>query len=268
MVLESILNPKKTEARPYILFVVAFVYTFVAAVTANHLFPSQASVLTIAFITMLFIPLFQKLYEIEEFKEDMAARRCENNIFSRHKGIIVVFSAFFLGTTIAMSFVYIFFGFENVFALQKEWFVTQGIVGTGNVVGFSDFFINNTQVMLLTFVLSTLFGAGALFILAWNASIIGVYTGLISQAFAKGGIGLVPAYLYGLPVALGSIAIHGVPEITAYFVAGIAGGILSVGIIKEKIGSPEFKKVFTDSIKFLMIAEALIIFAAWLEVVF
>lgn len=268
MVLESILNPKKTEARPYILFFVAFVYTFVAAITANHLFPAQASILTIALITMLFIPLFQKLYEIEEFKEDMAARRCHTNLFLRHKGIIVIFSSFFLGTTLAMSFIYIFFGFENIFALQNGWFVSQGIVATGNVVGFSDFFINNTQVMMLTFVLSTLFGAGAIFILAWNASIIGVYTGLISQAFAKGGLGLVPAYLYGLPVALGSIIIHGIPEILAYFVAGIAGGILSVGIVREKLGSPEFNKIFFDSIKFLILAETLIIFAAWLEVVF
>ena len=141
-------------------------------------------------------------------------------------------------------------------------------MATGGVVTFSDFFLNNTQVMILIFILSMLFGAGAIFILAWNASVIGVYAGLIVNSFVIKGFPLTNAYIFGVPVALVSIALHGIPEIMAYFFAGIAGGILSVGVMREKLGSRNFKIIFIDSLKFLLIAEVFIAFAAWLEIAF
>ena len=72
------------------------------------------------------------------------------------------------------------------------------------------------------------------------------------------------AYLLGVPAGLGSIALHGVPEIAAYFVAALAGGMLSVAIIREKFKG-HFEKIFIDSIAFLALAEVLIIVAAFLE---
>ena len=73
MVLESILNPKNAEDKPWHVFVIAFIYSFIAVVFSNQLFPAQASILTVALITILFIPFFQKLFAIEEDKEDQAA---------------------------------------------------------------------------------------------------------------------------------------------------------------------------------------------------
>jgi len=67
-----------------------------------------------------------------------------------------------------------------------------------------------------------------------------------------------------VPAGLGSIALHGVPEIAAYFVAALAGGMLSVAIIREKFKG-HFEKIFIDSIAFLALAEVLIIVAAFLE---
>ncbi len=266
MVLESMLEPMSAEKRPLNVLIIAFLYTIIAIVAANQLFPAQSSILAVALVTMLFVPLFQKIFILEE-KRDLVKGE---NIFVRHREVITVFSAFFLGSILAVSFVFIFFNsqFGNVFFLQKDWFIRQGMIATGNVVGFSDFFFNNTQVMVLIFILSMLFGAGAVFILSWNASVIGVYTGLIVNSFMVKGLPAMNAYVFGVPVALASIALHGMHEILAYFFAGIAGGILSVGLLRERIGSRNFRMIFIDSLKFLVIAEVFIAAAAWLEVVF
>ena len=119
--------------------------------------------------------------------------------------------------------------------------------------------------MLLLFMLSIVFGAGAIFILVWNASIIAVFLGIFIRSFIEQGFPITVAYLFGVPIGLSSIALHGIPEILAYFFAGLAGGILSVGIIREKIMSKEFTEVFKDALVFLLFAEVLILIAALVE---
>ncbi len=263
MVLESILNPKNAEDKPLHVFIISFLYSIVAVVFAHQLFPQQSSILAVALITILFVPFFQKLFSIEERIEDLAAeKKIKAGIFQRHKKIIFAFSAYFLGIIVAMSFVFVFLGYEGVFSMQTR--TIEGFSASATNYGnFFQFLSNNSKVMLLTFLLSTMFGAGAILILAWNASVIAVYIGLLTKSLeAKiGGA----AYLYTLPAGLGAIALHGIPEITAYFIAGLAGGILSVGMIRERIGSKEFKGIFKDALILLSSAEILIFTAAILE---
>jgi uncharacterized membrane protein SpoIIM required for sporulation len=184
---------------------------------------------------------------------------------------------FFLGTIIALSFIYVFFpNARPAFSMQEDWYRSQGRTITGNVndglytasatgaEDFATFFVNNTQVLLMMFILSTIFGAGAIFILVWNASVIAVYVGFVINSFIRNGISPEIAYALGVPAGLGSIALHGVPEIAAYFVAALAGGMLSVGIIREKFKG-HFEKIFVDSLLFLGLAEGLIILAALIE---
>src|SRR3989344_1935240 len=261
--LESILNPKNAEDKPFHVFGIAILYSFVAMIFAQQLFPSQSSLLTIALITIIFVPFFQKLFETEE-TADITVHK---NLYERHKKSILVFSGFFLGTMFAITGAYLFLPQSQLFTLQTE---TLGNIGapTGKIISaedFARFFFNNTKVMTLIFILSAVMGAGAVFILAWNASVIGVFVGLFSQNLAShtGSI----AYLYGIPLALSSIALHGIPEILAYFVAGLAGGILSVGIIREKAFSDNFKIIFKDSLFLFAFAEFLIIGAALLEAI-
>ena len=275
MVLESILNPKNAEDKPWHVFLIAFLYTLIAVFFAHKLFPSEASILSVALVTILFVPFFQKLFELEEEKEDAAAqKRLKGNLVSRHRQTIYVFSAFFLGTAVSMTFIYVFFPeFSSAFSLQAD-IVRQlnpaAATGAAYSVGsgFWNFFSNNTQVMLLVFIMSSMFGAGAVFVLAWNASVISVFSGFAVQKLVGTGLPTHYAFAYGLPASLGSIALHGIPEILAYFIAGLAGGILSVGIIREELGSREFKMVLKDSLIFLGIAEAMIFAAAYIEAIF
>jgi uncharacterized membrane protein SpoIIM required for sporulation len=147
-----------------------------------------------------------------------------------------------------------------------DWFRSQGIaaVQPGN---FERYLFNNTQVMFLFFILSVLFGAGAIFILAWNASVIAVFVGILANKLVPA-LGAPMAYVYGVGAGLGSIALHGVPEIAGYFFAGVAGGILSVGLLREKFMSKEFKEMAKDSLIWIGIGEGLIILGAFLEAFF
>ena len=59
---------------------------------------------------------------------------------------------------------------------------------------------------------------------------------------------------------------HGIFEIFAYFIGGLAGGLISVAIIRHSIDSREFRHVLVDSIDLTIIAMAILIFAAFVEV--
>ena len=61
-------------------------------------------------------------------------------------------------------------------------------------------------------------------------------------------------------------AIHGIPEILAYFTAGLAGGIISVAVIRHDFGSSSFKQVLADSVDLIVLSIGLVFFAAILEV--
>ena len=262
--LESLLRPKKAEKSPWDVFFIAAMFSFVGIGFALQIFPAQASVFSICLITIMFMPFFQKLFELEEKKD----YKLHNNIIARHKKLFYVFGMFFLGLIVAMSFIYVFFpNARPAFEMQEDWYRSQGKTITGQASAnesLATFFVNNTQVLLMMFILSTMFGAGAIFILAWNASVIAVYVGFVINSFIRSGISPEIAYVLGVPAGLGSIALHGIPEIAAYFVAALAGGMLSVGIIREK-AKGHFEKIFIDSVFFLGIAEALIIVAAFLE---
>ena len=61
-------------------------------------------------------------------------------------------------------------------------------------------------------------------------------------------------------------AIHGIPEILGYFIAGLAGGIISTAAIRHDFGSKNYMKIILDSSLLLFISVVVIVIAAYLEV--
>jgi len=64
-------------------------------------------------------------------------------------------------------------------------------------------------------IFSLIFGAGAIFVLAWNASVIAAAIGIFTKS-----------ELSSLPIALIRYMIHGIPEIASYFIVALAGAEL------------------------------------------
>jgi uncharacterized membrane protein SpoIIM required for sporulation len=109
--------------------------------------------------------------------------------------------------------------------------------------------------LIFALVFSLIFGADAIFILAWNASVISSAIGIFSKA-----------NLANLPIAFGRYMIHGIPEIGAYFAGALAGGIVSIAIIKHDVHTERFWVILQDSLNLVILAVVLLFVAALIEV--
>ena len=109
--------------------------------------------------------------------------------------------------------------------------------------------------MIFTLLFSLIFGAGSIFVLACNASVIAAAINI----FAK-------YHLANIPLGLARYMIHGFPEIAAYFITALAGGMFGVGAIRNGIKSPRFLRVVENSFVLLFVAIIVLVIAALLEV--
>ncbi len=271
--LESLLHPKMARNSPLEVLVISIIISIVAALFSYYIFPEYTSVLTSAFITIMFAPFFQRLFASEEAIEEFALNhRQKNNLFQRHAPVIKIYGAYFLGVIIVMSLLFVFLPDTMKSEMfEKQISEVQRLSGaslSGSVLvpeNAMRIFSNNMFVLILSFVSSLFLGAGAVFILSWNASVIGVYAGFYVKQLIAGGMSSFFAYAYGLPYAMLSITLHGIPEIFGYFFAGLAGGIMSVGLIKEKFGSREMNIVIKDSLYFMAFGSFSIFVGSFIE---
>jgi len=115
--------------------------------------------------------------------------------------------------------------------------------------------LHNFQVLGLMFLFSLLYGIGALYLLLWNASIIGV---ILGQKLAEQGIlGVIAGFLGLIP--------HGIFEITAYLVAALAGGIISIAIMRSSNKKPFFKYMIEDVALLTLLSIVLLVIGAAIE---
>jgi uncharacterized membrane protein SpoIIM required for sporulation len=60
--------------------------------------------------------------------------------------------------------------------------------------------------------------------------------------------------------------IHGLPEIAAYFTAALAGGIISIALIRHDFNDERFWSTIRDSVNLILLSVLLVLFAAGVEV--
>ena len=141
----------------------------------------------------------------------------------------------------------------------------------GNLDIFEKIFVNNIKVLLFCIFFAFFYGAGAIFILTWNASVISAAIGNIIRSnlaiYAKE-FGFTKLWTYFSIFSVGILRylIHGIPEILAYFVGGLAGSIISVAMINHDFSTIKFKKVLTDTISLIVLAVFILLIAALMEV--
>ena len=262
MVLESIFTAKTLEKKPFDMLIMSMIITLVCVFVSVKILPEHAGILSASLITIGLTPVVFKLFRMEEQKERRYARKISKETFwDRHDETIILFSLFFIGNFLAVflitliapqSFIATAFG-NQISAIGSINSATGAFLGSDLL---SIIFLNNMRVMFFAFLLSFLIGAAGLFILSWNASVLAIYLG----SFIREGL-----HQDFLLRTLG-IAPHAPIEIFAYFFAVIAGGILSVGVTREKYGSKTFKLVLRDSALMLIFAVILLISGAFLEV--
>lgn len=269
MVLESIINPKFAEKRPELLILVGFLYTVVSFLLSIFIFQGQASLISVFLIVFASVPLFYNTMRYEENKDEVIID--EAKMLKEHFKAFKFFMYFFAGICFAYALFYIILPQNvliNLFSIQMN--TIEGI--NGKVVAtdiqmktFGSIFLNNIKVLSLCILFAFIYGSGAIFILAWNASVVGVAMGsLIRELLVLFG----GPFSYFQAISLGILrySIHGIPEILAYFVAGLAGSIISYASIKYGFKTKKYSKVVYDASILLVISIVILFLAAILEV--
>ncbi len=256
------------------IFVFGFFVNTVSLVAASVIFEPAAGLVALFLVSAAAFPLINKMFESEEMLDVSGGE----GFVQRHAEILKIYSAFFFGVLLSTSVAY--FAMDaahanSVFNFQLSALKNSAVSDRATGAAFSTntfnaILANNIKVATMSFLLSIIFGAAAVFVITWNASVIAVFIGILTKAaaapFFNFGIAAAPlAFVYGFITASGSIALHGIPEIMSYFVAALAGGIISVGLEREKINSPRFGKVAKDGITLFALAIFLIFVAASME---
>lgn len=289
MVLESLISPMNAERHPKEMMIFGMIYSFIAAILAYWVFNQYASIVLVFLTTMAASPLIYKIIRYEEKKD--TENYSEKNLLKEHNKALSAFMWLFLGVTIMLSIMYVVLPAEKASTLfeaqidtitQINGKVIEETSKTGVTEGvevgrlsssqiFSNIFLNNIRVLIFCILFSFLYGIGALFILMWNASVIAVALGgfIKEQIYMRlTEFGSLSFIHYFNSVSLGILrySIHGVPEILAYIIAGLAGGIISVAIIRYDFTTKNFEKIIFDTSNLLIISLGVLFVAALLEV--
>jgi len=239
------------------MFIFGGVVSAISLFVAYLVFETSTGFMMSFFVTLTVTPLMLSAVRYEEKKEEEEATlAAEQNILARHKDILKIYTAFFGGSILTLSLIFILLpssNVEKIYADQlKEINFIRGNVAIENT--FMKIILNNLGVLALSFLFSFLFGAGAIFILAWNASILAAAIGLAAKSL--GGV-------KGFPLAVLAFFPHGSLEILAYFIAGMAGGLISAAITRKK--SPRFNFILKDTFHLMIISVLIISLAAIVE---
>ena len=276
MVVESILLPLKAEKKPWEMFFLGFFYTSIGVFLSLWIFRDQASLILVFMITMAALPIFYNTMKFEESKDMLMDN--ESSILKEHNKAISFFMYLFIGITVACAVWYVFLPTSTINVLFDKQIGTIQTINnqvSGNVIRnlniFWKIFFNNFKVLAFAVLFALIYGAGAILILAWNATVIGAAIGNfirtnISHYTSSVGLLDIGNYFHVFSVGLLKYSIHGIPEIAAYFYGGLAGGIFSVSLIKKHYKTEKFSRIMVDFSELVLIAVGFLIAAAFLEV--
>lgn len=276
--IEMLMKPKRAERRPWELFFVGLFYASVSLLLVSLVFGKDsvlkdgAGLLVVVFTVICCLPFVYYIIKLEEGKD--VAIDDSGRLIKEHSKALHALMWLFLGFVVAFSFWYIVlpgqagqnFNFQiktfcaiNSPSNYNSCLEQHGVpVGTGAVTSGSavlSIFANNVYVLIFTILFSLALGAGAIFILVWNASVIAAAIGIFTRSS-----------LSQLPCGLARYMIHGIPEIGAYFIGALAGGIVSVAIIRKDLRGEGMWKILQDALLLVIIAIVILILAALMEV--
>lgn len=259
--LDLLFNPDKAERHPWEIMLIGIFYSSLSIFLGLWVFKGAAS-LPIVFLTVLScLYIIQSAFSMEEKKEKIW--NSEKATLKDHWPLARMILFMFLGFMISFAIWATILPPEvssTIFSHQA--LSVQQINITGDVISLNSplarIFFNNFNIILVSLIFALFYGAGVIYILVWNASIIGFVVGSI----ARDSMGLV-----ALPMAFARYMLHGIPEMIAYILAAIAGGMIYFALIKGDISKKaRIKRILIDVLVLFLISVAILIVAALIEV--
>jgi uncharacterized membrane protein SpoIIM required for sporulation len=232
-----------------------------------------SGLIVVTFCVMFSLPFIYHILKAEEKQDEKIEGFRE--VWEAHKDAIYAFMWLFLGFVIAFSFWFLVIGDSSILNAQLETYCAinspgnvggcvqqystgAGLTPTGSATKMGRFLSileNNVYVMIFTLIFSLIFGAGAIFILAWNATVIASAVGVFTNY-----------KLSQLPLGILRYMVHGLPEISAYFITAMAGGILGIGVMRHGIQDKRFYHILENVVILLFLSIIILIISGLMEV--
>ena len=241
MVLESLTSPARAERKPSHLIFYGILYASVAIILSLWIFREQSSLIMVFLTVLASIPLIYNTLKLEERKDETIQN--EKRLLKEHWKALSYFMYMFIGFLIAYSLWYIFLPTNSVETLFSTQISTIKSINS-NLININlstsafnredilyKIIDNNIKVLLFSILFSFFYGAGAIFILTWNASVIAGAMGIyirnnLSKVTATLGFSQISQYFSIFSVGFFRYMTHGIFEILAYFIGALAGGII------------------------------------------
>lgn len=276
MVFEDLVTPLGAKKHPYKLFFLGLLFSVISFVFSLMIFKQEASLVMVFLVVVMSMPLVYFTFREEE-EEDWTINK-EDGILVEHSRALKFLLFLFLGFIVGFLVIYISLPdalVHQVFKTQLDTIQQINNNVSGSSINFSVFttiFLNNLKVMIFCLIFAIFFGAGAIFILTWNASVISAAAGTyirntLSQYANIFGLSKVAIYFNVFVSGILRYMIHGIFEIAAYFVAALAGGIISMALINHAVKEKGFSKIAYD-VSILMVIGIVLLIAGGLVEVF
>ncbi|MFH1210526.1 MAG: hypothetical protein V1645_01290, partial [archaeon] len=190
MVLESLITARIAEKKPWELFFIGIFYSTIAMFLSLWIFQEYASLVMVFLTVLACVPLMHNTMKLEEKKEKPNERAVDE--IKEHRHALIFFVALFLGFVVSYAVWYVFLPshlIDSLFMTQTSTInaINAKIhsVPTGNSITaylsggaiFAKILSNNIKVLFFCVFFSFFYGAGAIFILTWNASVIATAIG-------------------------------------------------------------------------------------------
>jgi uncharacterized membrane protein SpoIIM required for sporulation len=272
VVLESLFNPFTVKKKPWEMFLAGFIYSIIGLALSYFVFKEMSGMLTVFLIVLATLPM---LYTTIKNEEELDLKYdTEWKILKEHSKVIIFLLFLFLGITVALTLAYIILPSEvvnTIFTVQKQAIINVNNHVQGDITQLSLFtkiFFNNLKVFFFCIIFSFLYGTGAIFILTWNASVVATAIGNffkleIAKSASLVGFSSISSYFTIASLGFLRYMTHGILEILSYFIAGLAGGIISIALIKRDFNN---NKVISDALNLIFLSIAILIVAGIVEV--
>ena len=275
MVLEGIITPWKAEKKLWEVFFIGMIYSTLALFMSVWVFRQYSSLIMVFLTVIVSVPLVYSTIKDEERKDLII--ESERKLLKEHGKALLMFFILFLGFVASFSLWYVVLPSNYVFDVYSAQTSTIDAINnriSGRVTQFDIFIqvlLNNVKVLCFCVLFAFVYGVGAIFILTWNASVVGAAIGnfirnnLTNYAHLVG-FDKISAYFNIISLGILRYLFHGIPEMMAYFVGGLAGGIISIAVIRHDFRLRKFENIIFDSSELITIALVLLLIAAFMEV--
>ena len=247
---------------------VGFLFTALSFIISLILFRHTSHLIgltTVFFTIILTLPILQHILRAEERLE-----KKKGHFFKKNENVIDFYLYFFLGV-FAFFLVMSYTSPDLVFSKDDFYNVQPSTLdvdlgknlpppAVSDSAVFWQIVKNNLFIVFVTFCLSLLFGAGSIYLIVLNASMAAAAI----AKFSLTAIGENAAFSFLCNWSVFSL--HLIPEILAFLIAAIAGGLLLLDFKKEKLFSKNFDQVSLQSLKLLGVAIIVLLVAAFTEV--